>query len=266
MKLTGKKVKKAFLEFRVDKVIQNWAHCRPYLSTLWGALFLIESLENRFETNESLIRGIGGLFLFSYYNLVNYIIKRNVPMARVGTFLLIIFVNIHMTEVAVLNVEYKIYEGFMIMIAVEFYISMYLVVNIWLFPVATLIGHSYCAVRYMQVYGVVPKTLFPSLYVPIAIQVFSCYTFDTHTKRDFLCMYTQSDTIEKFYKLLKSFPERIAITRTKSHTDRQGKWRTKSCRSENMIHQRWCNHPNARGKRWWDSWSSHNYVSHQNNL
>jgi hypothetical protein len=120
-----------------------------------------------------------------------------------------------MVEIVVQSGEYKIYGGFTAMIAFEFYYAIHHVGDIMLFPLASFVGHSYCLIRFYTCLDDVNDIVIPCMYVPVIVQCFTCYTLNMHRKKDFLCMFTQKVTIDKFYSLLNAFPERIVITQTK---------------------------------------------------
>jgi hypothetical protein len=64
--------------------------------------------------------------------------------------------------------------------------------------------------------------LVPGLFCPVFIQAFTSYSLSIHAKSDFLLIYSQSTTIERFYKLLKAFPDRIVITQSNDKNDDNG--------------------------------------------
>jgi hypothetical protein len=95
-------------------------------------------------------------------------------------------------------------------------------VNVKLFPLATFIGRSYSIVRFFTSLHDIPLTVIPTVFIPILIQAFISYNLDMHLKKDFLLIHSQDTVIEKFFKLLKAFPERIVITKSNG-SDPEGK-------------------------------------------
>jgi hypothetical protein len=98
------------------------------------------------------------------------------------------------------------------MVALEYYISTNLAVDIWLFPIVTFVGHSYCFIKFHIYFDDVPSILIPGMYVPVIVQIFTSYTLNLHAKRDFLLVHSQNKTIQRFNKFFESIPERIVIT------------------------------------------------------
>jgi len=90
--------------------------------------------------------------------------------------------SVYMTEIVVQTGTYKIYEGMLAMIAVEFYISINVVVDVWMFPVISFLGHTYCLIRFVTNLDDIPDVLIAGLYCPVIIQVFTSYNLSFHIK------------------------------------------------------------------------------------
>jgi len=243
---SDKKIKDAFLHFHAKVVRANWYYCKPLIWCLWVVIFLVEYFKNEFKEVENVISGLGSLALLAFYWIMSLLVNKSMFLTKyAGLFLIFIF-NVYMTEIIVQSGAYRIYEGYLAMIAFEFYIAIHLVIDVWYFPLTTFLGHTYLIIRFYTWLEDFTDVIIPSLYVPVIMQIFTWYTFNMHKKNDFLWMYTQSTTIDKFYKLLESFPERIVITQTKSDTPDEGRsfllWVILTLllhRCQNLIQQWW---------------------------
>lgn len=117
-----------------------------------------------------------------------------------------------MTEIVVQNGHYKFYEGYMTFIAIEFFLTYNLVVDIWLCPIAMFVAHTYLLVRF-KMYFDTPDVLIPGLYCPLVFHILTWYLINIHLKKDFLLVQMQQNLIERFFHLLQAFPERIVISK-----------------------------------------------------
>jgi hypothetical protein len=140
---------------------------------------------------------------------------RNIDLlARVSGLLMMILNSVYLAEIAVVAEDYNIYEGYLAMIAVEFYIANNLVVDMKMFPVCTLIGRLYMVVRFLFSLPVFPIVLLPGFLAPSIVQVFTSINQNMHSKKHFLIKYSQNTTIKKLVKVLETFPEKIVVTKT----------------------------------------------------
>ena len=182
----------------------------------------MEAFINKFETTENFVSGIGSLILFLIAQILYSARNVHSSIPRYSALVLQFLMSVYMTEIVVQTGTYKIYEGMLIMIAIEFYISVNVVVDIWVCPIVSFIGHTYCLIRFNACLEEVSDCLVPGLFCPVFIQAFTSYSLSIHAKSDFLLIYSQSTTIERFYKLLKAFPDRIVITQSNDKNDDNG--------------------------------------------
>jgi hypothetical protein len=168
---------------------------------------------------ESYVSGWGAMVLLIECQLLYFAKNLHYNVLRYAGLVTMFSINVYMTEIVVKNGTYKIYEGYLTMIALEFYISTNLVLDIWLFPIVTFLGHSYCIINFHLYLSNIPPILIPCLYVPVVVQAFKSYTFNMQTKKEFILFYSQNTTIERFYKLFESIPERIVITQNNNQKE-----------------------------------------------
>jgi len=216
------KINKDFTEYKLETVRRNWVYFKFTMQWLWTFIFFIEAIANRFNTVENLASGLGALMLFWVAQILHLLRNKHRYIARFSGFVIQFLMSVYMTEIVVQTGTYKIYEGMLAMIAVEFYISINVVVDVWMFPVISFLGHTYCLIRFVTNLDDIPDVLIAGLYCPVIIQVFTSYNLSFHIKSDFLLMYSQNTAIERFYKLLKAFPDRIVITQSNDKNDDNG--------------------------------------------
>ena len=247
---TDSKVKESYSDYRINAIRANWDHCRFPLYFYHIVVFSVEYFKNEFKDTENVVWGIGALALLAFYHFLWFYVMKSTFLTKYGGIILLLVYNVYMTEIVVQNGEYKIYAGFPAMIAIEFYYAIHHVSDIWLFPLTTFVGHSYCLIRFYTCLDDVSEIFIPCMYAPVIMQCFTCYTFNMHRKKDFLCMFTQKATIDKFYNLLNAFPERIVITQTKWLQSEQGTTSIRLIcstlhRCQNMLHEWRGHHPDA---------------------
>jgi len=226
----------------------------------------MEYFNNEFRTIENMVCGIGSLVLLSFYQILKYFVMKTNFGAKYGGVVYIFLISVYMTEIVVQNGEYRLYEGFTAMIAFEFYYAIHHVSDIWLFPLASFIGHNYCLIRFYTCLDDINEVIIPCMYVPVVIQCFTCYTLSMHRKKDFLFMYSQKATIDKFYGLLNAFPERIVITQTKWLQSEQGTTPIQLVcsslhRRQDMLHEWRGHHSDASREQPRSSWNHLRCVS-----
>ena len=206
-----------YVDFRSKTALKNW-------KTLWWPIFIfywfvifIEGGINRFETTENFISGVGGLLIGILFNLLYFLQKHHLISTRIaGPFMWIATVA-WMSEVVVQNGEYKVYEGYLTMIAWFFLYTIHVVVDVWIMPFIMLLSHSFALYRFHSCLSYVPTISIPCFLVPIFPFLLWWYKCNLSIKNEYMYMKAKESTIKKLHLLLKAFPERIIVSKSDKH-------------------------------------------------
>lgn len=209
------KVEENFLEFRIQQVRANWKIWSKIQMAVWGVACGViwytrdmSLIENKFEV-------IGSVLHIAAYQISEAYFYKDKSYTRfMGIFLMWWFV-VYMTEATALSGEYKVYEGLLVMISIEYCFTVTVVVDIWLCPIILFVCHTYTALRFWITLDGIPDVLLPALYLPLLYLTFTCYIINSHIKKDFLLREVQKNLIDRFYHILQAFPERIVISKVK---------------------------------------------------
>ncbi|CAI2383067.1 unnamed protein product [Moneuplotes crassus] len=207
------KRKQRYINFRKERIRGNWKFLNYYIGIVHSMAFIIEGGLNEFKTMEHFTSGVGALVVFAIVLGFYILQKYTQSYSRIAGPVIFISFCVWMCEIVVQNGEYKIYEGCLVLISLYYLITISIVVDLAIMPFIMIGCQVYTLLRFFTCLEDVPQIAVSCYVAPIVPFTIFCIKLNDFSWKEFLFIESKEKVIKNLHKLLKAFPERIAVTK-----------------------------------------------------